>query len=531
MVTPPRRDRLVMGRLGRTAEGGGRVGAGVRRLARCVMVQGTASGVGKSVIATALCRVLREEGFRVAPFKAQNMSLNAAATPEGGEIGRAQAAQAEAAGVDPRVDMNPILLKPEGDARSQVVVLGRVAGSVAARDYWTRRDDLWPAVDAALRRLRVEFEVVVIEGAGSPAEVNLRHADLANMRIARAADASVLLVGDIERGGVFAQLLGTLDLLPSRDRTRVRGLIVNKFRGDPSLFDGGVRYLERKAKLPVLGVLPYVDDLGVPAEDSLSLDDRRAAPATDAVDIAVLRYPRISNFDDFDPLARAGARIRYVARPAEVGVPDLAVLPGSKSTIADLEWLRRSGLGARVRALADAGVPVLGICGGFQMLGEELADPKGIEGDPSRVRGLGLLPVRTTFTSEKRAVPVEGRVLSSGFIGCDGSLAVSGYELHLGETRRRGCAPFAELTRLPSRERIVDGALSADGLVVGTYVHGLFANEPLRNALLGALARRRGIPFTPRGVTTDPYARLSAWFRDAIDVRALLAACGVPRRA
>lgn len=495
-------------------------------LARCVMVQGTASSVGKSVIATALCRVFRDAGWRVAPFKAQNMSLNAAVTPSGEEIGRAQAAQAEAAGATWRAEMNPVLLKPEGDGRSQVVVMGRSRGSVAAREYWAKRRELWPVVSGALRTLRREFDVVVIEGAGSPAEINLRDGDLANMRVARAGRASVLLVADIERGGVFAQVLGTLDLLRPSERALVRGLLVNKFRGDPSLFASGVVALRRRSGLPVLGVLPFVEELSVPPEDSLSLDD----PWRDgALDIAVVRYPRISNFDDFAPLAGAGARVRYVRDPAAMGSPDLLVLPGSKATIADLEWVRASGIGARLRALADAGVPVLGICGGFQMLGDELRDPSGIEGSTAPVRGLGLLRARTTFGPRKRTVPVSGRVRSGGFAKLDG-IELSGYELHQGDTERNGSAPFADLTRSGGGERVADGAVSGDGRVIGTYVHGLFTGAALRDAMLRALARRRGISFVPRVLPSDPYADVAAWFQTSVDMPELLRAVGLGPR-
>lgn len=496
-------------------------------LARCVMVQGTGSNVGKSVVATALCRVLREEGYRVAPFKAQNMSLNAAVTPDGGEIGRAQLAQAEAAGVPARIEMNPILLKPEGASRSQVVVLGRATTSLGVPGYWSRRAELWPIVLGALRTLRRSFDVVVIEGAGSPAELNLRRHDLVNGRVARAADAAVVLVGDIERGGVFAQLLGTLALLAPAERARVRGLLVNKFRGDRSLFADGVRILERRARVPVLGVLPYRDDLGVAPEDSLALRDGPAPTAQGGLDVAAVRYPHASNVDDLDPLHAAGASVRWVADPARLGVPDLVVLPGSKATVADLEWLRASGLAARLRALADAGVPIVGICGGFQMLGQELADPSHVEGDRVRVRGLGLLPVRTTFTREKRTVPVEGRVLRGWPAEGDRALPLRGYELHLGVTRRCGAAPFAALVRVPTAERVTDGAVSADARVAGTYVHGLFASEALRTALLASLATRRGIAFEPRGVAADPYATVSAWFREAVDVPELLRTCGI----
>lgn len=493
------------------------------------MVQGAASGVGKSVIATALCRVLADEGFRVAPFKGQNMSLNAAVTPDGGEIGRAQAAQADAARVPARVEMNPVLLKPEGDARSQVVVLGRATGSRSAREFWRDRAALWPTVRASLRTLRSEYDVIVIEGAGSPAEMNLRRGDLANMRVAAAAQAAVLLVGDIERGGIFAQLLGTLALLPARDRRRIHGLIVNKFRGDPALFADGVRYLQRAAGLPVLGVLPHDRRLDVPEEDSLALDGQGGS-AAGRLDIAVIRYPHISNFDDFAPLARAGAHVRYVREAASLGVPDLVILPGSKTTISDLEWVRESGIGARLRALADAGAPILGICGGFQMLGSSVRDPHGIEGPARTVRGLGLLPVSTTFRAAKQTVLVRGRLANGGTLVPARDLDISGYELHSGDSRADGVAPFATLVR-PNGRRVRDGAVSADGRVIGTYLHGLFENEVLRETLLATLARRRGITPPAGTMAADRYAHLAAWFRAAIDVPQLVGTIGLERRA
>ncbi len=493
----------------------------MKRIAPCLMVVGSASDVGKSVIATALCRVLAEEGLRVAPFKAQNMSLNAAVTPDGREIGRAQAAQAEAAGIPARVEMNPLLLKPEQGGRSQLVVLGRSVGSLEATDYWRRRTGVWPVVTGALRTLRREFDVVVIEGAGGAAELNLRHADVANMRLAVHARASVILVGDIERGGIFAQLLGTLDLLPPRERRLVRGLLVNRFRGDPALFAPGVAILERRSGLPVLGVLPYAEDLAVPAEDSLALD-RPPAGSVDGPDIAVVRYPHVSNFDDLEALAAAGARVRFVRRAAELGVPDLVVLPGSKTTIGDLDWLRARGIGARLRALADAGVPILGICGGFQMLGLTVADPAGAEGPPGTVRGLGLLDVETVFTPTKRTVPVAGRLTGETFLGSTGT-EVGGYELHLGETRRRGARPFADLRREPSGGRVLDGAVSADGHVVGTYVHGLFANGAVRSALFAHLGERRGGLHPAQPLGDDRYAALSAWLRAGVDVAKIAA--------
>jgi adenosylcobyric acid synthase len=302
---------------------------------------------------------------------------------------------------------------------------------------------------------------------------------------------------------------------------------VNKFRGDRSLFTDGVRILERRARVPVFGVLPYRDDLGVAAEDSLSLDGGGRAAASGAPDIAVIRYPQISNFDDFEPLARAGASVRFVVDARDLGDPDLVVLPGSKATLRDLAWLRATGIAARVRAVAGAGVPVLGICGGYQMLGEVVADPDGIEGERARVRGLGLLPARTVLQRDKRTVPVSGRLCAGWALGGDIGPALTGYEIHLGVTEVEGVRPFAEIVRSPSGERVTDGAVSADGRTAGTYVHGLFASEPLRVALLEALAERRGISFAPRSLPADPYAALSAWFREAVDVPRLLAACGI----
>ncbi|MBI3522691.1 MAG: cobyric acid synthase [Chloroflexi bacterium] len=481
------------------------------RLARCVMVQGTASDVGKSVIATALCRVLRDEGRDVAPFKAQNMSLNAAVTPDGHEIARAQAAQAEAAGIPAHVDMSPILLKPVGDSRSQLIVRGCARATVDARRYWTTRGSLWPVVASSLRSLRARHDVVVIEGAGSPAEMNLRRGDLANMRVARHARAPVILVGDIERGGIFAQFVGTLALLGA-DRERVRALMVNKFRGDRALFDDGVRWLTRETGLPIAGVLPYSDALAVPAEDSLALSSigrslRRGAPV-----VAVVRYPRISNFDDLDALSAAGADVRFVRTAADLDGAALVVLPGSKSTIDDLDWLRASGIAARLPLLVRRGVPVLGLCGGFQMLGTRLADPRGVEGPARTVEGLGLLPVRTTFEKAKRTAVARGTVATASALLPAGT-GFSGYEIHTGTTRRSGCRPFATLRR-GDGTRVQDGAVSADGGVVGTYAHGLMETAGVAQTVLRAIAPN----FTPDSASVDRYAALAQWFRAAVDV-------------
>jgi adenosylcobyric acid synthase len=489
-------------------------------LAPCLMVQGSASGVGKSVVATALCQVLAEEGFRVSPFKAQNMSNNAAVTADGGEIGRAQAAQAEAAGVAPSVLMNPVLLKPEADNRSQLVLLGRGVGSYTAQEYWARRPTIWPSITSSLRELRRTSDVVVIEGAGSPAELNLRSRDMANMRLARHAQARVVLVGDIDRGGIFAQLLGTLDLLRPEERRLIVGLLVNRFRGDRRLFDGGVRILRRRSHLPVLGVLPYEPDLNVPDEDSASLD--RPQPRIQSVIRAVLiAYPRVANFDDLDPLRRAGVDVDVVRRPVDLGWPDLIVLPGSKATIDDLLWLRQSGLAAAVMRAAAGGVPILGICGGYQMLGESLEDPDGLEGPPRSMPGLSLLPVLTRFRSPKRTRQVHGTVAVGSALAPPGTRFV-GYEIRTGVTRRHDGSPFALVT---SGEDVAeqDGAVSPDGLVIGTSVHGLFADPSASQVIVTTLARRRGVPLPRGSFSVDA----GAWFRSAVDIPGLISISGL----
>lgn len=517
------------------------------RLAPVLMVQGTASHAGKSTLVAALCRILRQDGLRVAPFKAQNMALNSFVAAEGGEIGRAQALQAEAAGLDPSVDMNPILLKPEADARAQVVVAGRAIGSMPAAEYQHRKLELWPVVTAALDRLRARYDVVVAEGAGSPAEINLRHADLANMRIARYAQAPVLLVGDIDRGGVFASLLGTLELLEPEERALVRGFAVNKFRGDPAILAPGLDFLTRRTGVPVLGVVPYLRDLDLPEEDSLGLerDPRPAEHAAAAIDVAVVRLPHIANFDEFAPLAaEPGVVLRYVERAADLGVPDLAILPGTKTTLADLAWLRATGLADRICALARAGLPLVGICGGYQLLGRRIEDPHGSEeAAGGGADGLGLLPVETTFDTVKRTVRVRGGLLPvPGLLAHASGQPFAAYEIHLGRTTRpSGLAPLARIAErsgAPADE--LDGAVSADGLVVGTYLHGLFENDGIRHALVDALAARRG----PRGARIAGHAasvprrsaaadraaaldRLAATVRSALDLRPLLAAAGL----
>ncbi len=378
--------------------------------AKTLMVVGSMSSAGKSLLVTALCRIFSRRGIRVAPFKAQNMSNNAAVCSDGGEIGRAQALQALAAGLEPTVDMNPVLLKPEADARSQVIVNGRLWKTLSARNYYRHKDILWDHVKNSLDRLIQEYDLVIIEGAGSPAEMNLKGTDIVNMAIARYANAPVVLVGDIDRGGVFAQLLGTLWLLDDEERRLIRGLVVNKFRGDPALFTDGIKILEDKGHVPVLGVVPYLRDLNLPDEDAVSIEQQKQVQQGSLeayTDIAVMAFPRIANFDDFDPLkAENKVRLRYVRSVEELGSPDAVILPGTKSTVADLQWLRSTGLAAAICQHAQHGGAVAGICGGYQMLGNRIEDPEQLESNLDYMDGLSLLPCQTRFISEKATYQV-----------------------------------------------------------------------------------------------------------------------------
>lgn len=490
--------------------------------ARVLMVQGTASSAGKSLLVTALCRILRQDGLRVAPFKAQNMSNNSYVARDGGELGRAQVVQAEAAGIEPEVAMNPILLKPESDHRSQVVCNGRPYRTVQAGEYLQIKRELWPHVTAALDHLRERFDVVLIEGAGSPAEINLRDGDIVNMRVARYAQAPVLLVGDIDRGGVFAHLLGTLLLLEPEERELVRGLVINKFRGDISLLTPGLTMLTERAGLPVAGVIPYLHDVGVADEDAVALEGRRVAE-TALLDIAVIQLPHISNFDDFDPLEREpDVRLRYVSSPERLGRPALVILPGSKATVADLLWLRETGLATAIERAAGAGVALIGVCGGYQMLGRRIFDHKGIESSLPEVDGLGLLPVETDFAPAKMTHQARARVLEAeGLLRGAEGLAIEGYEIHMGLTQRVGPAPFLIESRSGQACEQPDGAVSRGGWTLGAYLHGLFASDALRAVILNNLAARNGVALPerqPQPAKAEAYDRLAAQVRAALDM-------------
>lgn len=489
-------------------------------MARCIMVQGTCSNAGKSLICAALCRIFRQDGWRVAPFKAQNMALNSFITADGSEMGRAQVVQAEAAGIAPDVRMNPILLKPTSDVGSQVIVLGQARGNRTAREYWGDKKTLIPVVKDAYDSLAAEYDIIVIEGAGSPAEINLKKDDIVNMGLAKLVDAPVLLVGDIDRGGVFASLYGTVKLLDADEQARIRALIINKFRGDVEILRPGLAQLEELTSKPVAGVVPYghfdIDD-----EDSLSerLDgDARGA----AVRIAVVRLPRLSNFTDFSSLGRVpGVGVYYAAMPAQLEGADLIILPGTKATLSDLKWLRESGMEAQILKQHAAGTLVFGVCGGFQMLGRTVSDPENTEGGGS-LRGLGLLPVDTVFRPHKTTTQARGVVgsLSGALKGLSGA-TVEGYEIHMGETARDGDAlPFAVLIRTDGTE-VADGCQTENAY--GTYLHGVFDAPGVASGLAQALAVRKGVTLDDSVLDTAQvkareYDRLAAAVRQAVDM-------------
>lgn len=488
-----------------------------------IMVQGTASNVGKSLFTAALCRWFATRGIAVAPFKAQNMSLNAAVTPAGEEIGRAQMLQAIAARAVPSAAMNPILLKPETEARSQVVVMGRAEITRSARDYYAQHDRLWPVVTEALATLRASYDLVIAEGAGSPAEINLRSRDLTNMAIALHAGAPVVLLGDIERGGVFASLAGTMLLLDDAERRLVRGVVINKFRGDVTLVEPGPAMLEARTGVPTLGVVPYLHDLALPEEDGMSPEARHGgAPAI--LDVAVMALPHMANFDDFDPLRhRAGVRLRFVRYAADFGSPDWVIIPGSKTTMADLAWLRSSGLANLVLRHRHAGRPILGVCGGFQMLGRVVRDPDGVESSVDTMEGLGLLPHETSFGRVKQTRQVAASLtVADGPFALLAGLPATGYEIRMGVSSTLA-RPMSRITGSGDArvEPYDDGGTDADGLVLGTYMHGLLHEPAVREAMLAAVAAVAGRVLPPPGeeATLDAELdRMTAHFAAHVDL-------------
>jgi adenosylcobyric acid synthase len=502
--------------------------------ARAIMILGTSSHVGKSLLTTALCRIFAQQGYRVAPFKSQNMSLNSAATIEGLEIGRAQALQAEAAGIPASVHMNPVLIKPSGDMTSQVMVLGKIWGQISAADYHQRRvEELMPVVRQSYEFLAANHEIMILEGAGSPAEINLKQHDIVNMRMAEMADAACLLVGDIDRGGVFASLLGTVELLDPPERERIRGFCINKFRGDPALLQPGVRMMEDRLAKPCLGVVPYLPGLALEEEDSVGLPAvARTGWLTHdhvpnrALRIAVIALPSFSNFTDFDSLrAEPSVDLRFVRSAGLLATADVVIVPGSKQTMSDLAWMRQSSLDHAIHAYTGL---VIGICGGMQMLGEHLADPGGVEqlGD---MPGLGLLPIHTTMQSEKVTRICSGTI-------CGGSLfgqplradRVEGYEIHVGKTLYLERAEaFATLN---NGER--DGCISVDHRVLGTYLHGIFDDDGFRHQFLEAARRVRGLnaptTFNPwKAQREESLDRLARAVSAALDMRRIFSWVGL----
>jgi adenosylcobyric acid synthase len=506
-----------------------------RHHGKAMMFCGTASDVGKSVLSAGLCRILHRRGIGVAPFKSQNMALNSFATPEGGEIGRAQAVQAQACRIPPHTDMNPVLLKPNSDTGSQVIVQGKVVGNMSVAEYNSYKPRALGKVTESFERLRSAFDFVVIEGAGSIAEINLKAHDIANMRIAEMADCPCILVADIDRGGVFAQIVGTLELLEPAEKARVKGIIINKFRGDPSLLTPGIEFVETRTGIPVLGVVPYFRHFRIPEEDSVALEKRakgkglRAKGNDNKIQIGVIRFPRISNYTDFDALEQEpDVSLRYIEKADEIEGLDILILPGSKSTIGDLRFLVELGLFEAIQNFAG---PIVGICGGYQMLGKKVLDPDGMESSAGEAEGLGLLDVETAMLPHKETHQAGGQLLAAGArIAPDWSGSLSGYEIHMGRTALGPEAqPFAELSRSSGGKDVIsDGAVSKDGRVFGTYLHGLFDSHGFRTAFLNRIRREKGLPEVSRDcVEEDPFDMLAEHLERHLDMERLLGICGI----
>ena len=463
--------------------------------ARTLMIQGTASSVGKSILVAALCRIFHRKGYKVAPFKAQNMALNSFVTGEGGEIGRAQAVQAEAAGIEPSVHMNPVLLKPEADAYSQLIVQGKVVTSMEAGNYYKHTHRLLATIEESLNILRAKYDLVIIEGAGSPAEINLKKREIANMRIASMANAPVLLAGDIDRGGVFASLVGTLTLLSKQERMLVQGVIINKFRGSVDLLKPGLEALEKRIHKPVLGVIPYIRDINIAQEDSVFLDERPSPSSNGALNIAVVRLRHISNYDDFDPLEEYNCNVHYVTEPSEINSPDLIILPGTKKTVSDLISIQQNGLWQAIKRYAEAGTPVMGICGGFQMMGTRIVDPLQVESGERTVPGLGLLDTETVFCEEKTTNQIKGHIVAdNGLLRGLKGLEIKGYEIHMGQIDMKNSTPVFHIVETQQgKTDHFDGIVGGNGHIFGTFIHGIFLNPEFTHAFLNNLRNTRGL--------------------------------------
>ncbi len=498
---------------------------------KALMICGTASDVGKSVLTAGICRLLRQRGLTVAPFKSQNMALNSAVTPEGGEIGRAQAVQAAACGIPPHTDMNPILLKPNSDVGSQVIIQGRAVGNMSVAVYNAFKPEAFKKVRESFHRLADRFDFIVAEGAGSLAEINLKAHDIANLKVARMAGCPVILVADIDRGGVFAQIIGSWELLEPAERALIKGVIINKFRGDPSLLTSGLDLVRARTGLPLLGVIPYLRDLGLPEEDSVALARKPGTSADGGarIRIGVVKLPRISNYTDFDLLEReADVLLSYIDTPAQLAGLDLLIIPGSKSTIPDLEFLAGRGLMTAIREFPGT---IMGICGGFQMLGHRVSDPHGVESSQKEAEGLRLLDAVTLLLAEKETHLVVAELLPEAFQvvpRCRREL--TGYEIHQGETILGLSAhPFSRITRRSGREvEVLDGAVSPDGRIFGTYLHGILDNDSFRTALVNRFRKEKGLDLRKEGESRpDPFDRLAAHLAAHLDLPKLWEICGL----
>jgi adenosylcobyric acid synthase len=491
------------------------------------MIQGTASAVGKSLIATGLCRIFKQDGFKVAPFKSQNIALNSFVTRDGKEMGRAQAVQAEAAGIEPSVAMNPILIKPASLQKTQVIVNGAVLDNLTVTAYHDLKPQLLKLIQDTYHALAKEYDIIVIEGAGSPVEINLKDRDLVNMGMAELADAPVILVGDIDKGGVFAALAGTMLLFAETERARVKGVIINKFRGDLALLKPGLEMLESIIKVPVLGVVPYTR-LNLEDEDSVSERLNQNSSSPGEIEITIIKLPYISNFTDFNALEEIpGVKIRYVDAPDSLGSPDLIVIPGSKNTIDDLFFLRNSGLENAINRRLEKGVPIFGICGGFQMLGLEIIDPQRAESELGRISGMGLLKATTIYQPRKQTTQVEGIITGApGLLEGLHGLTVSGYEIHLGKTDyQTGCFPYLTITQTREQaDQRVDGLCNETGSVIGTYLHGIFDNYPFTVGVVNNLRKKKGLPpletanFNYAKFKETQYDQLADLLRNSLDL-------------
>ena len=501
----------------------------MKKIAKKVMFQGTSSHVGKSILTTAFCRILTQDGYNTAPFKAQNMALNSYVTRSGGEMGRSTVAQAEAAGVEPIVQMNPVLLKPTGNSCSQVILLGKSVGNYSASDYQNKySQQAWDSVKKSLDYMETHYDILVIEGAGSPAEVNLKKNDIVNMRIAKECQSPVFLIADIDRGGALASIVGTLELLDEEERKLVKGLVINKFRGDITLLEPALTFLEERTGIPVLGVIPYLDQLGIDDEDSVSLQDMPKDSVMRDIHIAVIQTPKISNFTDFDAFTHEpDVNVRFVQQGDLIGNPDVIILPGSKNTTEDLLYLKHHGYADEIKELADRGTPVIGICGGYQMLGEKVCDPLHVESDKDEVTGLGLLPYITTMQGEKNTYQVEFNCKNLPFLDMNFSAEnLKGYEIHMGETVLTGSAQslFNIVRRSNAPVDLQDGFINDKHHVFGTYCHGIFDNDHLRRSVINALRKRKGllpldVKFKYREYKEAEFDRLAAIVRKHFDMK------------